>query len=140
MKMRSITRRVSVAAAAAAAFCAMSLGMSPFGMSPWAAPAAWARSPFDGSWSVLIVTDAGTCDRAYRYALHIANGRVFYDDPSFSVSGRVDPRGDVHVRVSAGGEQANGSGQLTANSGHGLWSGHSSTSSCSGHWEAERRG
>ncbi len=39
------------------------------------APAAIARTPFDGKWSVLIVTDAGTCDRAYRYALNIGNGR-----------------------------------------------------------------
>jgi len=107
---------------------------------PSSAPAAIARSPFDGKWSVLIVTDAGTCDRAYRYALNISDGRVTYDDPSFNVSGYVDRRGHVNVSVSAGGERANGSGQLTADYGHGRWSGHSSTSECSGHWEAERRG
>ena len=37
---------------------------------------ALARTPFDGNWSVLIVTDAGDCDRAYRYALVIRDGRV----------------------------------------------------------------
>ena len=104
------------------------------------APAAIARTPFDGAWSVLIVTDAGTCDRAYRYALRIADGRVYYDDPSFNVSGRVDGRGRVSVRVSAGGQQANGSGRLYGSSGNGRWSGRSSTSLCSGHWEASRRG
>ncbi len=106
----------------------------------WTAPAAIARSSFDGHWSVLIVTDAGTCDRAYRYALNIINGRVTYDDPSFQVSGHVDARGHVNVTVAAGGERASGSGELSGDSGRGLWRGHSASSSCSGHWEAERRG
>ena len=101
---------------------------------------AMARTPFDGAWSVLIVTDRGTCDRAYRYALRIADGRVFYDDPSFSVYGSVNARGQVHVGVSAGGQSATGYGRLSGNYGEGSWSGRSSTSQCSGHWEAERRG
>jgi hypothetical protein len=104
------------------------------------APAPLAPTPFDGKWSVLIVTDAGTCDRAYRYALNISNGRVSYDDPSFSVSGHVDSRGNVSVSVSAGGERANGTGQLSSDYGSGDWTGHSSTSACSGYWQAERRG
>ncbi len=104
------------------------------------APAAVARTPFDGKWSVLIVTDAGTCDRAYRYALNIGNGRVSYDDPSFNVSGHVDARGRVSVSVSAGGQRASGTGELSGDYGHGLWIGQSSASTCSGHWEAERRG
>ena len=37
-----------------------------------------ARTSYDGSWSVLIVTDSGTCDRAYRYGLEISNGNVLY--------------------------------------------------------------
>jgi hypothetical protein len=99
-----------------------------------------ARTAFDGAWSVLIVTDRGTCDRAYRYALRITDGRVYYDDPSFSVSGGVDDSGRVQVGVSAGGQSANGYGRLSGNYGQGSWSGRSSTSQCSGHWEAERRG
>jgi hypothetical protein len=107
---------------------------------PWTMPQALARGPYDGTWSVLIVTDSGSCDRAYRYALQIADGRVFYNDPSFSVSGHVDARGNVSVGVSAGGQSANGSGRLSGDYGDGHWSGRSSTSACSGHWEAERRG
>ena len=103
------------------------------------APPAVARMPFDGTWSVLIATDAGTCDRGYRYALHIVNGRISYDDPSFNISGHVDQRGHVDVSVSAGGQHANGSGQLSGDSGEGMWSGRSATSQCSGHWEAQRR-
>jgi hypothetical protein len=32
----------------------------------------------DGRWSVLTITEKGTCDRAYRYELRIANGKVSY--------------------------------------------------------------
>jgi hypothetical protein len=106
----------------------------------WAAPATMARGSFDGAWSVLIVTDSGDCDRAYRYALRIANGKISYDDPSFNISGHVDPRGHVNVTISAGGQHAGGSGRLSGDSGQGHWIGRSSTSSCSGHWEAQRRG
>jgi len=103
-------------------------------------PATAAPASFDGKWSVLIVTDAGTCDRAYRYALRIADGNVSYSDPSFNVSGHVDPRGRVSVNVSAGTQRANGTGELSGDSGQGQWSGRSASSQCFGHWEAERRG
>ncbi len=102
--------------------------------------AATARTQFDGAWSVLVVTDRGTCDRAYRYALHIDNGRVSYDNPSIGVSGHVDGAGRVRVALNAGGQSANGFGRLAGNYGRGSWSGRSSISQCSGHWEAERRG
>jgi hypothetical protein len=126
----SILAATLAAGVLAAAFLALPGGTSE----------ALARGPYDGTWSVLIVTDSGTCDRAYRYALRIADGRVFYDDPSFNVSGHVDMRGNVSVGVSAGGQSANGSGHLSGDYGDGRWTGRSSTSACSGHWEAERRG
>jgi hypothetical protein len=116
------------------------LTATALGVSMAALPATSARASFDGAWSVLIVTDAGSCDRAYRYALRIANGKISYDDPSFGVGGRVDSGGHVNVTVSAGGQSARGSGQLSGNYGSGSWSGSSSTGHCSGHWEAERRG
>ena len=113
--------------------------MAP-GTPSWSAPGGNTRTSFDGNWSVLIVTDAGSCDRAYRYALRIANGRIYYPDQTVAVSGRVDGRGHVNVSVSAGGQSARGAGRLSGNSGGGSWRGSSSTSQCSGHWEAERRG
>ena len=126
MKTRSVIR---------AGLVAMMLG-GPL----WTAPSAVARSTFDGTWSVLIVTDNGTCDRAYRYALHIDNGRISYADPSFNISGHVDAHGHVSVSLSYGEKQANGSGRLSGDRGEGRWSGRSTTSQCSGHWEADRRG
>src|ERR1051326_3815625 len=55
---------------------------------PASAPAS-ARSNFDGTWSVLIVTQKGTCDRAYRYPVKIDNGSVGYaGTASFNVFGK----------------------------------------------------
>jgi len=106
-----------------------------------AAPRAAAPSvaQFDGSWSVSVITDAGTCDRGYRYALRIAGGRIYYGNPNFDVSGQVNARGQVQVVVRAGGQEAVGTGRMSRDYGEGRWSGRSASSSCSGHWEAERR-
>src|SRR5258708_40040987 len=107
-----------------------------------AAPAARAApsvTQFDGNWSVSIVTDAGECDRGYRYALRIAGGRIYYDNPSFDISGQVNPAGQVRVVVRAGSQEAVGTGRLSREYGTGTWSGQSPTSRPSGHWEAERR-
>src|SRR5689334_21198845 len=52
-----------------------------------------ARTPYDGSWSVLIVTTAGECDRAYRYGVSIIDGYVRYDGGMVNMSGRVSANG-----------------------------------------------
>jgi hypothetical protein len=104
-----------------------------------AAPRAAGVTQFDGTWSVSIVTDSGECDRGYRYALRIAGGRIYYDNPSFDISGQVNAGGYVRVVVRAGSQEASGTGRLSRDYGTGSWSGHSPTSRCSGHWEAERR-
>jgi hypothetical protein len=110
------------------------------GVPLWVTSAALASTPYDGLWSVAIITDSGNCDRGYRYALRITNGRVTYDDPSFNVSGQVNAGGQVRVVVRYGDDVATGTGRLSRDYGQGTWSGHSSTSQCSGHWEADRRG
>ena len=38
-----------------------------------------AASNFDGEWSVLIITEAGSCDRAYRYPVRVTNGVLKYE-------------------------------------------------------------
>ncbi len=106
----------------------------------WQSPGAQARTPYDGLWSVSVITDSGTCDRGYRYALRIIDGHVTYDNPDVDVSGQVNPRGRVNVVVRYGGEVASGSGQLYRDWGEGRWIGRSATSECAGHWQAERRG
>jgi hypothetical protein len=100
-----------------------------------AAPAA-ATPNYDGLWSVVIVTEKGTCDRAYRYPVRISNGAVQNDGPSLvNVSGKVGGNGAVKVLVSAGDKSASGTGKLSAKTGGGRWSG----GECAGTWEAERR-
>ena len=100
-----------------------------------AAPAAAAPS-YDGLWSVVIVTEKGSCDRAYRYPVRISNGAVQNDGPSLiNVSGKVGGNGAVTVLVSAGDKSAAGSGKLSAKIGGGKWAG----GSCAGTWQAERR-
>jgi hypothetical protein len=70
------------------------------------APAA-ATANYDGLWSVVIVTQKGTCDRSYRYPVRISNGAVQNDGPSLiNVSGKVGGNGAVTVLVSAGDKSA----------------------------------
>jgi len=100
-----------------------------------------ARMNFDGPWSVVVITDYGSCDRAYRYGVEIQNGRVFYrGSAGVDISGQVGPRGQVNVQVRQGEQQAVGTGRLDEDSGGGQWSGASPSQQCGGHWVAERRG
>ena len=104
-----------------------------------AAPAPIAAKPsFDGSWSVLIVTEKGTCDRAYRYPVKIHNGAVGYaGTASFNVSGKVGDNGVVTVTVSRGSQSARGTGRMSGTDGSGTWV--AGSGECSGTWTAERR-
>ena len=101
-----------------------------------ALPATSAPS-YDGVWSVVIVTEKGTCDRAYRYPIRISNGTVVNEGSSpATISGKVASNGAVTVTVSAGSKSAIGSGRLSSTAGVGSWHG----GDCTGTWEAERRG
>jgi hypothetical protein len=105
------------------------------------APAKSVPTAFDGDWSVVIVTQSGSCDRAYRYGVRIANGDVIYDGGGpVDLQGHVYSSGSVRVFVSGGGQQADGQGRLTRTAGTGTWRGQGSLGSCSGVWQAERRG
>jgi hypothetical protein len=99
-----------------------------------------ARTPYDGSWSVLIVTTRGDCDRAYRYGVSIVDGYITYGGGAVNLSGRVSANGSVRVTVSAGNAQANGTGRLSRNTGNGGWAGYSGPNRCSGYWQATRSG
>src|SRR4051812_5808751 len=60
-----------------------------FGAGPSTLPAFAAASSYDGVWSVLIVTEQGTCDRAYRYPVRVDNGRVVYEgEAGIDISGQ----------------------------------------------------
>jgi len=123
-----------IAASALAGFALLTA--SGFSASP--APLSAPKQSFDGTWSVLIVTEKGTCDRAYRYPVRISNGSVGYaGEASFNVSGNVGSNGAVTVIVSRGNQSARGSGQLSGTDGSGHWV--TGSGECSGTWTAERR-
>jgi hypothetical protein len=131
-----LTRILLAAAMLAVPLCSASAAKCAPARAPAPPPSV---AQFDGNWSVSIVTDSGACDRGYRYAVHIRDGQIYYDNPSFNVSGQVNARGYVSVTVGAGSQQAVGTGRLSRDYGEGTWSGQSPSDRCSGHWEAERR-
>ena len=102
--------------------------------------AALAANPFDGNWSVQVVTEKGDCDRAYRYPIVVENGRARYGGPeAFNVSGAISPKGAVRVAITRGQDRADASGSVEGKWGSGSWR-TSGSRSCSGSWNAEKRG
>lgn len=96
-----------------------------------------AAPAYDGLWSVVIVTEKGTCDRAYRYPIRISNGALLNaGDGPIAISGKVGGNGTITVTVSAGAKSATGTGRLSRDIGAGSWAG----GACAGTWSAERRG
>ena len=104
------------------------------------APAVQAQvRKFDGTWSVEVVTEQGSCDRAYRYSIRIENGRARYGGPeAFDVTGQVRSSGAVTGSIARGNDRANVTGRLQGEVGAGTWS-TSGSRTCSGRWNAERR-
>ena len=98
-----------------------------------AAAPAIAQTPYDGLWSVTVVTKNGSCERSTRSTLTVADGRV--SAAGADVSGSIGREG--LVRVSIHGAYANG--QLSGNAGSGKWNGASAGVPCSGRWEASRQ-
>jgi hypothetical protein len=97
----------------------------------------FAAPRYDGTWSVLVVTEKGTCDPAYRYPIRITNGSLINAGGNpFIITGKIAQTGAITVTISAGGKSAIGSGRLAGDAGTGSWTG----GECSGSWTAERRG
>ncbi len=127
-----MTDRTSRAANLAAVALGAAL-LSPAGAAPRTAS-------YDGNWSVLVITESGSCDRAYRYGVSVDNGAVRYRGESgVDVRGSVDNAGRVRVVIGRGEQSAQGTGRLSGGCGSGVWTGRSPDSRCSGRWEAERR-
>lgn len=102
--------------------------------------AAQAQEKFDGRWSVLLETQKGECDRAYRYPVAIKNGIVSYaGDAGFEVTGKVASNGNVQGSVASGQTRASVRGRLAGSSGSGTWM-ISGSRNCSGSFSAEKRG
>lgn len=95
---------------------------------------------FDGTWSVEILTEAGACDRAYRYPVRIEHGQAQFVGTTFVVQGSVARNGVVRGSIASGIATADVAGQLGPNGfGTGTWVA-SGAVACRGRWRAERRG
>lgn len=96
---------------------------------------------YDGRWSIEVVTRDGPCDRAYRYGVQIARGEASYPGGDFTISGRVTPQGSVNAVIARGSDRAQVAGRLvTSGTGAGTWQTVGGLISCSGSWNAMRRG
>jgi hypothetical protein len=98
-----------------------------------AAAPATAQTPYDGLWSVTVVTKSGSCQPSTSSTLTVTDGKV--SASGAAVSGSIGREG--LVRVSINGAYANG--QLSGNAGSGKWNGASAGIPCSGRWEASRQ-
>jgi hypothetical protein len=103
------------------------------GVAAVAAAPASAQTPYDGLWSVTIVTRTGSCEPQARSTLTVADGKV--SAAGADVTGSIGREGVV--RVSINGAYANG--HLNGNAGSGKWNGASAGIPCSGHWEASKQ-
>ena len=119
---------------------ALTTALAAVPISAQAAKARVSATAFDGSWSVLILTQSGSCDRAYRAGVQISNSEVFNaGGEPIALRGHVAPNGAVRVSVAAGAQEAHGAGRLSRTSGGGTWQGQGSLGTCAGTWQAERR-
>jgi hypothetical protein len=106
---------------------------SGFVLAAVAVAPAGAQTPYDGLWSVTVVTKTGSCEPSTRSTLTVSDGKV--SAAGADVSGSIGREGVV--RVSINGAYANG--QLSGNAGSGKWNGASAGIPCSGRWEASRQ-
>lgn len=96
---------------------------------------------FDGRWSIEVITESGTCDRAYRYSVLIEDGKARYGgQEAFTVTGQVLPNGAVTGAISRGQDRAEVSGRLEGSLGTGTWQASGTNRTCAGRWNAEKRG
>src|SRR3954451_961085 len=111
------------------------------GATMWSAVQIWdaqSAGNFDGSWSVLVRTDAGDCPRGYELPVVVENGKARSAGPeALPFAGSVSTSGAVRVSVSLGARSATIAGRLTEKSGAGTW--YTGSNDCSGSWSATKR-
>jgi hypothetical protein len=101
------------------------------------APAAQARSAYDGPWDLVFVTQRGACDQSYNFSVNITNGIVTHPN-LVRFRGYVAKSVAVRASVTVQDKYAAGVGKLSATTGRGTWSGRSGSARCTGYWTAQR--
>ncbi len=101
-----------------------------------------APADYNGTWSVQLLTENGSCDRSYTYTIAVQDGQVRYhqqseDEPKVRVTGSIGNDGRVNLGIRRSLASAAASGKLQGNGGSGAWK--VEFLGCSGRWTAQRR-
>ena len=85
---------------------------------------------FDGSWSVLLSTSKGNCDKVYRFPVRVEGGRINYaGQTGATAQGGVTPNGKVTATFMYGQDTLSANGMVRGETGQGNW--RSPSRSCS---------
>ncbi|MGQ7792504.1 hypothetical protein ACUN0C_08865 [Faunimonas sp. B44] len=105
-----------------------------------AVPAAPAfAAPFDGTWSVTMSTDSGSCPVRRRAVVTVRDGKVTYAGAErVTADGSVGASGRVDVRFVYEGDRLDARGSVKGSIGSGSWT--SPTENCQGSWMARKEG
>src|SRR3954471_21579359 len=76
-------------------------------------------APFDGTWSVRLVSTAGMCGSGASHTLTVQGGRVWSASSGASVTGQVAPNGAVRLAMQRGPASGTATGRLSLASGSG---------------------
>jgi hypothetical protein len=92
---------------------------------------------YNGTWSVRLVTDAGSCDASYSTTVMIQDGQVRPGANGTSVSGGVGRDGSVALGIQRSIATGDASGRLGERSGTGTW--RVGMLGCTGRWTAQKQ-
>ena len=111
-------------------------------LSSAAAPAVAASSPYDGAWSMVLVTTSGHCG-VIKIGMAVNRGNIAATNGKFvmhkiALAGRISGSGATKINGVAGPRQAIGIGRFTRAKGGGKWNGTGPSGVCSGYWVADR--
>lgn len=105
-------------------------------------PAVAAPTPYDGSWSMVLVTTSGHCGNI-KIGMAVKGGQISATSGKFvmhriALAGRIAGSGATKINGVAGPRKAYGIGKFNRARGVGDWNGTGPSGVCSGYWVANR--
>ena len=99
-------------------------------------------APFDGSWTMALVTTSGHCG-VIKMGMAVKGGHISATSGKFvmhkiALAGLISGTGQTKINGVAGPRQAIGTGRFTRANGSGKWNGTGPSGVCSGYWVANR--
>jgi hypothetical protein len=113
-----------------------------FALLSFAAPATASPLPYDGSWTMVLVTTNGHCG-VIKMGMAVHGGHISATSGKFvaqpiQLAGIIYGSGQTKINGVAGPRQAQGIGRFTKAKGSGKWNGTGPSGVCSGYWVADR--